>query len=234
MKAERHLGSQLWLLLAVVAGSSSASETVTPGQLRFAGVAAQGNQLIGTVGGGMVSDEKAAIRLVGSRPPTSPVEAAVPARVVAMAVELEPVASPVAQPATAAMGQGKESAALPLVELKIPDSALWPDGGGVIYVRDEAVAASNASAMRNPWDIRVTPKTSINEFAMLYGGMVLGGAKPVAFVNGGSFCKDDRIGTFNVAAIRRGEVVVEANGIFYVLPLGRKITIRVPQTQAKR
>jgi hypothetical protein len=117
-------------------------------------------------------------------------------------------------------------------EAAIPADALWPDAGNVIAVpRNAGKGRMAAAGLRNPWEIRNAPGAGASDFPVACGGVIIGGeGGPAAIVNGRLVRRGDRVDRFNVAAIRRGEVLLEQGGIVLVLPRGRPVTIRIDRS----
>ena len=113
-------------------------------------------------------------------------------------------------------------------EPAIPADALWPDSANLIAVpRSPDKSGVAAAPMRNPWAIRNAPIAGPSEVSVACGGVIIGGGGgPAAMVNGRLVRRGDRVDRFGVAAIRRGEILLEQGGIVLVLPRGRPVTIR--------
>ena len=126
--------------------------------------------------------------------------------------------------------QSGEDADPERIEPAIPPDALWPDGENVVLLlRPSSQGGLAASGLRNPWEIRRVRKASLSDLPIDCGGIIVGGhGGPAAIVNGRIVRRGDRVESFNVAAIRRAEVLLEENGVVVVLPRGRTVMIRMP------
>jgi hypothetical protein len=80
--------------------------------------------------------------------------------------------------------------------------------------------------VRNPWEVRIRPKSAGKDAVFLCGGIVSGGdGGPVAFLNGRVVRKGDAVGKFSVARVLASGVLLEVDGSYYVVPCGRRTTI---------
>jgi len=113
-------------------------------------------------------------------------------------------------------------------EPAISADALWPDAANVIAVPGPAEKGRmSAAGLRNPWEIRGARGTGTADTSVACGGVIIGGdGGPAAIVNGRLVRRGDRVDRFNVAAIRRAEILLEQDGVMLVLPRGRLVTIR--------
>jgi hypothetical protein len=109
----------------------------------------------------------------------------------------------------------------------IPVGAFWPGAGGRITATvPEAGAGSGRQTIRNPWEVRIHPKVARPDSVFICGGIIDGGAsEPVAFVNGRIERRGDILDGFVVDAVATSAVVLNRNGLKYVLPVGRRTAI---------
>ncbi len=87
----------------------------------------------------------------------------------------------------------------------------------------------DGSSLRNPWEIRVHPRRELAESTFLDGGIIQGGASPVALLNGRVAQKGASFDGFAVAAVTSSAVLVSRGGRSYVIPLGRTVIIETAQ-----
>ena len=100
----------------------------------------------------------------------------------------------------------------------IPAGARWPDPEGRI-VRSPAREAAEPQA-RNPWIARGESAAGARQLSFNCGGVIAGG-RGAAFLNGRIVHVGDLPSGFRVAHIVAEGAVLERNGEFYVLPVGR-------------
>jgi hypothetical protein len=112
----------------------------------------------------------------------------------------------------------------PWVEPPMPDDAVRPDTNGVIITVHGVPITSDAE---NPWDIRAVAESAITEHTFYFSGNILGIGNPVCYINNAPLIRGDKVGLFNVAYIRREEVILERNGHYYVIPIRKKTTVRL-------
>ena len=107
-------------------------------------------------------------------------------------------------------------------------AALWPDTQGRIEVPpSDSPAASGAR--RNPWEPVARAHRSAEEMRFLCGGTILGGAGGgVALINGRVCRRGDALGSYRVAQVLPGAVLLECKGSLFGLPRGRAVTISSP------
>jgi hypothetical protein len=87
-------------------------------------------------------------------------------------------------------------------------------------------AGHPAAAPRNPWEVRWAVRPKATRHALTCGGILVGGdGGPVAWVNGRVVRRGDRLGPFLVEGVQRETVLLEVQGVRYLLPRGRTATI---------
>jgi hypothetical protein len=145
-------------------------------------------------------------------------QSTVPRRVEVVELDLSGAAAGSIQPA-----QEKKEAVL-------PPEAIWPGPDGRISMPpDSSDHSGGGSNLRNPWEIRVHPRRELVESTFLDGGIIQGGASPVALLNGRVAQKGASFDGFEVAAVTSSAVLVRRSGRSYVIPLGRRVTIETAQ-----
>jgi hypothetical protein len=109
----------------------------------------------------------------------------------------------------------------------LPPGARWPDPHGAITAEPLAVGDHpEGPGVRNPWEVRIHPKSPEQETVFSCGGIIAGGgAGPVAILNGRVVMRGDALGDFSVARVRSNEVLLEKNGAYLVIPRGRRVTV---------
>ncbi len=119
------------------------------------------------------------------------------------------------------------AAAAGVTEHEIPRNVRWPDA----HDRIEAGLAGDAAGRgapgaRNPWEVRPRPKGTAAETVLFCGGVIEGdGVDPVAILNGRVVRRGDAVGAFSVEGVAATGVVLERNGAFFMIPLGRRTTL---------
>jgi hypothetical protein len=112
----------------------------------------------------------------------------------------------------------------------LPSGVIWPGPDGRISLSSEIERHNGATpGLRNPWEIRIHPRKELDESVFTNGGLISGGADPVAFLNGHIARKGKNVDGFEVALVTNSEVVVTKGGLSYVVPLGRRVTIETSQ-----
>lgn len=109
----------------------------------------------------------------------------------------------------------------------LPKGAIYPNNKGVIVI---GVVALPLERAENPFDLRYVAPGSSTESTILYSGAILNSqtGQPIAFVNGHPAIKGEKVnGAFNLATIRRDEIVLERNGDNYVIALNQPIIMRL-------
>jgi hypothetical protein len=155
------------------------------------------------------------VTLVGAPSAAQP---PVPRRVEVVALELSGAAGGSVQPAP----ERKEAV--------LPPEAIWPGPDGRISMPPDASDhPGDGSSLRNPWEIRVHPRRELAESTFLDGGIIQGGASPVALLNGRVAQKGASFDGFVVAAVTSSAVLVSRGGRSYVIPLGRTVIIETAQ-----
>lgn len=115
-------------------------------------------------------------------------------------------------------------------EPAIPKDALFDVGGKILLPSRSRVevAKRGEDGLRNPWGIRIAPASSVTDYEIFFGGIVIG-PQPVALINGQTVVRGESIGIFTLAEIRRSEVVMAYDSTYFVVPQGRKIVVRIPK-----
>jgi hypothetical protein len=112
----------------------------------------------------------------------------------------------------------------------LPPEAIWPGPDGRISMPPDAPDQPGVGAnLRNPWEIRIRPRRELAESTFLDGGIIEGGASPVALLNGRVAQKGGSSDGFEVAAVTASAVLLRKSGRSYVIPLGRRVTIETVQ-----
>jgi hypothetical protein len=107
-----------------------------------------------------------------------------------------------------------------------PEGAHWPDATGRIVAAPPAPTASKGAVLRNPWEVRIHSGPAGVDTLFVCGGIVAGGeGGSVAILNGHVVRRGDTLGRFGVARIAAVGVVLERDGSYFVIPLGRRTTI---------
>jgi hypothetical protein len=111
----------------------------------------------------------------------------------------------------------------------IPAGALWPDSSGrIIAAARESGGATKSPGIRNPWELRVHPKSAGNDTVFFCGGIISGGgAVTIAILNGRIVRKGDALGRFSVARILSAGILLESSDSLFVLPMGRRTTVTI-------
>jgi hypothetical protein len=116
----------------------------------------------------------------------------------------------------------------PETEPEISADALWPDQGNVIAFPGSAAKGRMAEGLRNPWELRTAQKADRLDCVVHCGGVIIGGdGGPAAIANGRLVRRGDHVDRFIVEGILRTGLLLERDGVFLVLPLGRTVTIRM-------
>lgn len=107
----------------------------------------------------------------------------------------------------------------------IPADARWPDANDRIDAGPAGdPSRAGPAGTRNPWEVRL-PRMGV-ETVFACGGVIdagMGGA--VAILNGRVARRGDSFGGFGVAVVVAAGVVLERNGVFFVIPRGRRATL---------
>jgi hypothetical protein len=118
------------------------------------------------------------------------------------------------------------------VEPAIPQGCLRPDGNGSIFInRISKTGEITTSEPRNPWGIRVATKATLTEYMINLTAIVIG-PTPTAIIDGTPMAKSDRhsAAPFTLSVVRRHDVIMEYDGIFFLVPEGQTVTIRIPKS----
>jgi hypothetical protein len=109
----------------------------------------------------------------------------------------------------------------------VPEGAHRPDSNNRISAGSPGAGiASESPVGRNPWEVRVRPKASDEDVMFLCGGIIGGGSRgPIAFLNGRVVKRGDGMDRFRVAGVLCDGVLLEKDGSFFVLPLGKRTTV---------
>lgn len=119
------------------------------------------------------------------------------------------------------------SEAAPGVAGPLPQPLFEPNQNGVIVLPGRSRVSSD-EGIANPFDIRLVGARSIHEVRIRFGGVVMGGERPTAMVNGRPCNAGDRWNGFNVVSVRRDVLVLERDGVFLLIPRGRETAIKIP------
>jgi hypothetical protein len=112
-------------------------------------------------------------------------------------------------------------------EYRIPEGARWPDSSGrIVAVLPGPGGASKSAGIRNPWEVRIHLKPVGNDTVFACGGIVSGGpGGSVALLNGSVVRSGEALGEFRVAGVLSGDVVLTKGGLFFVIPIGKSVTV---------
>jgi hypothetical protein len=113
------------------------------------------------------------------------------------------------------------------VEPPLPQPLYEPNQNGVVVLPGRT-RGSSEEGIANPFDIRLIAFKPVNELKIRVGGVVMGGDKPTAIVNGRPYSANDRWSGFNVVMVRRDSLLIERDGVFILIPRGRDISIKIP------
>jgi hypothetical protein len=114
-----------------------------------------------------------------------------------------------------------------------PDFAIVPEGAHRADSNNRISAGSPSAGIasgipvgRNPWEVSVGPKASEADVMFLCGGIIGGGSRgPIAFLNGRIVKRGDGMDRFRIAGVLRDGVLLEKDGSFFVLPLGKRTIV---------
>jgi len=110
---------------------------------------------------------------------------------------------------------------------QIPEGARWPDDHDRITARSGRGGRPEAQRAPNPWEVRLL-RGAREEVAITCGGIILAdGGESVALLNGRVARTGSVIGALTVSCIARDAVVLEANGSYFAIPRGRRVTIEL-------
>jgi hypothetical protein len=110
----------------------------------------------------------------------------------------------------------------------VPNEVLWPDANGRIAQPVPGSEASGQKEVRNPWEVRIHPKSVVKDVIFTCGGIISGGeGGGVAFLNGRIVKAGSTLEGFTVTKVDPGAIVVRRNRISYALPLGRRVIVAV-------
>lgn len=121
----------------------------------------------------------------------------------------------------------KTNAPVPAVESPLPQPLYEPNQNGIVVLPGRT-RASSEEGVANPFDIRLIAFKPVNELKIRVGGVVMGGEKPTAIVNGRPYSANDRWSGFNVVQVRKDALLLERDGVFVLIPRGRSISIKIP------
>jgi hypothetical protein len=157
---------------------------------------------------------EASVRLVGAGPASFEAAAEL-RRVVAVEISLPQAPEVDERPPAGA------------TECAFPEGALWPDSRGhIAAVLPDPSGPSKSDEIRNPWEVRIRPKPAGYDTVFACGGVVIGGeGGPVALLNGSVVRRGAASGEYSVAGVLSSGVLLGRGGLFFVIPLGKSITI---------
>jgi hypothetical protein len=109
----------------------------------------------------------------------------------------------------------------------VPAEARWPDAQGrIVTGPSKQGSPPKIAGIRNPWEIRIYPKVVGGDTVFQCGGIITGGdGGSVAILNGRIVRRGDSLGEFSVASVVASGVMLERNGSYFVIPLGRRTTV---------
>lgn len=114
------------------------------------------------------------------------------------------------------------------VEPAVPSGALWPDANDTITAksRDDRDGPYGV-VTRNPWEIRAAATSPVGTSSISCGGIIVGGiGGSIAFLNGRIARRGDTIGKFEVLSVLPLGVILVRDGLFFVIPRGRRVLLR--------
>jgi hypothetical protein len=80
----------------------------------------------------------------------------------------------------------------------------------------------------NPWEVRLPRGRAREEIIVACGGIILAeGGDCVALLNGRPARTGSAVGRLTVNLIARDAVVLEADGSYYAIPRGRRVTVEL-------
>jgi hypothetical protein len=118
------------------------------------------------------------------------------------------------------------------VEPPLPLGCVTVDGRNSLLIARQrgATESQGTGNPRNAWGIRVTTRESVVEYPVRLDGIIIG-PQPTAIINGVPCVRGDRAGgPFTLALIRRSGVVLEYDGVYFLLPENRQISVRIPKS----
>lgn len=140
-------------------------------------------------------------------------------------VELHRVVAVDIYPPQAADNDGRPSVGS--TECAVPEGALWPDSRGrIAAVLPDPSGPAKGEVIRNPWEVRIHSKSAGNDTVFACGGIVVGGeGGPVALLNGSVVKRGAASGEFRVIGVLSNGVLLGRGGLFFVIPLGKSVTV---------
>ncbi|WP_415907060.1 hypothetical protein [Oleiharenicola sp. Vm1] len=143
-------------------------------------------------------------------------------------------------PATLAPVQAAAKAPAPVVNLDLQagskvaipgdpplDPAVIAPTGSSITVAPKSSAGSLAS-VPNPFDVRFIPSAVLDEYAFRVTAAMWGN-QPVVFINGRPFSAGEQVQGFTIYRIRTDGCILERGSLYFFLPRGLPVTIRLPK-----
>ena len=104
----------------------------------------------------------------------------------------------------------------------VPPGTVWPDESDHIHAPD----GRDPLAAPNPWEVRNPRGRAREEVVIACGGIIFAeGGESVVLLNGRPARAGSVVAGLTVACIARSAVVLEANGSFYAIPRGRRVTV---------
>jgi len=171
------------------------------------------------------TDQAAAVMAVGQVQPVDPIVVS-PIR----KVESEPYIAPVAST------PANQPVEKPYVEPELPEpKPTAPDAAGIVLLNPQRKTGDGKSANpeviapHNPWGVRVVTKETLLSFTVELQSIIIG-PNPTASINGVPVHQGERkIGPFVLYGIRKHDVIMEYDGATFILPISRKVTVRIPK-----
>lgn len=149
------------------------------------------------------------VRLTG---PTIASPAAAPGPTRTFSIEISELAAPDGRPS------GRSVAAT------VPPDTTWPD----VSERISARSRREAPAAPNPWEVRIPGGRAREEIVISCGGIICAAdGDSVALLNGRPAKTGSAVGGLTIAFIGPDVVVLEADGRYYAIPRGRRVTVEL-------
>lgn len=101
--------------------------------------------------------------------------------------------------------------------------------GSSITVAPKSSADSSAANVPNPFDVRFIPSAVLDEYAFRVTA-TMWGKQPVVFINNRPLSAGEQVQGFTIYRIRTDGCILERGGLYFFLPRGAPITIRLPKS----
>lgn len=146
---------------------------------------------------------------------------------------VSPFFDPAAEAAKASSARKPQSSSK-WVEPAIPQGCIMPDSNGYLFINRVArpgEGETTKSDPGNPWGVRVTIKATLAEHIIKLNAIIIG-PMPTAIIDGVPMVSGDQHPTapFKLALVRRQSVVMECDGVYFLVAEGQSVTIQLPKT----